>query len=143
MKWQAFGRKTPFPEGEIHAMTETTSDGRMGERRIAPKIGEAIGMGMGKPDYAAIRVPALAFAAYPLPIEEQMQDYDVRNDQDRQALEDLYASDLKYLTQFVGDFQSSLPTARVIKMFGANHNIFISNQADVLFEMRSFMSRLR
>ena len=59
------------------------------------------------------------------------------------TLEDLYAADQKYLTQFVGDFQSSLPAARVIKMFGATHNIFISNQADVLFEMRSFMSRLR
>ena len=143
MKWQAFGRKAPFPEGEIHAMTETTPDGWMGERRIAPKIGEAIGAGMGKPDYAAIRVPALAFAAYPRPVEEQLQDYDVRNDQDRQALENLYSSDLKYLTQFIGDFQSSVPTARVIKMFGADHCIFISNQADVLFEMRSFMSRLR
>jgi len=143
MKWQHFGRSTPFPEGEIRAMTETTPDGKMGERRIAPKIGEAIGAGMGKPDYASIRVPALAFAAYPVPVEDQLQNYEIRNDQDRKALEDLYAADQKYLSQFIGDFQTAVPTARVIKMYGANHCIFISNQTDVLFEMRAFMSRLR
>jgi non-heme chloroperoxidase len=143
MKWQPFGRRAPFPEGEVRAMTETTPDGRMGERRIAPKIGEAIAAGMGKPDYASIRVPALAFAAYPLSVQEQLQDYEVKDDQDRKALEDLYAADQKYLRQFIGDFQSGVPAARVIKMVGASHYIFISNQADVLFEMRSFMSRLR
>jgi len=143
MKWQLFGRRTPFPEGEIRAMTETKPDGTMGERRIAPKIGEAIGAGMKKPDYASIKVPALAFAAYPVPVAEQLKDYDIRNDQDRKALEDLYASDQKYLEQFLADFQTGVPAARVIKMFGAGHYIFISNQSDVIFEMRSFLSRLR
>jgi non-heme chloroperoxidase len=143
MKWQPYGRRAPFPEGEIHAITTTTSDGRMGERRIAPHIGEAIAAGMGKPDYAAIKVPALAFVAYPAPVEDQTKDYEVRNDEDLRALENLYAADQKYLSQFIADFQSAVPTARVIRMFGASHYIFISNQTDVLFEMRSFMSRLR
>src|SRR5262249_29369322 len=40
--WQASARKAPFPAGEIHAMTETTPSGKMGERRIARHIGEAM-----------------------------------------------------------------------------------------------------
>ena len=107
-------------------------------------IRDAVNAGMmKKPDYAAIKVPALAFAAYPAVVEEQVQEYEVRNDQDRKVLEDLYAADQKYLREFIGAFQSGVPAARVIKMVGASHYIFISNQADVLFEIRSFMSRLR
>src|SRR5215813_11566245 len=125
MAWQRVGRRAPFPESELRATWGTLPNGMM-----------------GKPDYASIRVPALALAAYPKLLEEQLQEYELRNDQDRQAVEDLYAADQKYLKQFISDFQSVQPAARVIKMIGASHHIFISNQADVLFEMRSFMSRL-
>jgi len=144
MAWQRLGRRAPFPESEIRATWGTLPNGRMGAPPDTLAIREAVKNGMmKKPDYASIKVPALAFAAYPAPLEEQLQEYEVRNDRDRQALEDMYAADQKYLTQFIGDFQSAVPTARVIKMIGASHHIFISNQADVLFEMRSFMSRLR
>ena len=144
MAWQRLGRRAPFPESEIRATWGTLPNGRMGAPPDTLAIREAVKNGMmKKPDYASIKVPALAFAAYPAPLEEQLQEYEVRNDRDRQALEDMYAADQKYLTQFIGDFQSAVPTARVIKMIGASHHIFISNQADVLFEMRSFMVRLR
>ena len=144
MAWQRVGRRAPFPESELRATWGTLPNGRMGGPPDTPAIREAVKNGMmRKPDYASIRVPALALAAYPPLLEEQLQEYELRNDQDRQAVEDLYAADQKYLKQFISDFQSVQPAARVIKMIGASHHIFISNQADVLFEMRSFMSRLR
>jgi pimeloyl-ACP methyl ester carboxylesterase len=142
MAWQRVGRRTPFPESELRATWGTLPNGRMGGPPDTPAIREALKNGMmKKPDYASIRVPALAFAAYPALLEQQLQEYELGTDQDRQAVEDLYAADQKYLKQFIDDFQNAQPEARVIKMIGASHHIFISNQADVLFEMRSFMSR--
>jgi non-heme chloroperoxidase len=142
MQWQAVARMAPFPEGEIRAMTETTPSGKMGARRIAQRIGEVMAAGMGIPDYASIRVPVLALAAYPNPLDRQLLDYELRNEQDRKALEDLYAADQKYLKEFTNALQSAIPTARLIRIAGADHYIFISNQAEVLFELRSFMRRL-
>jgi len=144
MAWQRVGRRSPFPESELRATWGTLPNGNMGGPPDTPAIREAVKNGMmKKPDYASIRVPTLALAAYPAPLEEQLQEYELRNDQDRHAVEDVYAADQKYLKQFIGDFQSAQPEARVIKMIGASHHIFISNQADVLFEMRAFMSRLQ
>jgi non-heme chloroperoxidase len=36
-----------------------------------------------------------------------------------------------------------LPSARVVRLPGANHYVFLSNEADVLREMRAFLSRLQ
>jgi pimeloyl-ACP methyl ester carboxylesterase len=36
-----------------------------------------------------------------------------------------------------------LPRARVVKLPRANHYVFLSNEADVLREMRAFLARLR
>jgi len=142
MKWQLYSRSAPFPEGEIHAMTKTTEDGRMGERRIATHIGEAMAAGMGRPDYALVRVPVLALVAYPKPVEDQLQNYAIRNEEDRRTLQNLYVAEQKYIKEFTDALRGALPAARVIRMIGGNHYIFISNEADVLFEIRSFLSQL-
>jgi len=142
MKWQILGQRSPFPEGEIHAMNVTTPNGKMGERRIARHIGEIMAAGMGKPDYASVKVQAMAIVAYPTPLEQQLQDYLIRNDQDRKTLEDLYTADLKYLMEFTGAFEKALPQARIVRIPGADHYVFISNEAQVLFEMRRFMASL-
>jgi pimeloyl-ACP methyl ester carboxylesterase len=142
MKWQMYGRGVSFPEGDVRAMTTTTPDGRMGERRIASHIGELITAGNPRPDYASIRVPVLAFVAVPIPVEDQLQNYEIRNEQDRKNLQDLYVAQQKYTTEFTSALTNVVPKARVIRVIGADHYIFISNEAEVLFETRSFLKRL-
>jgi non-heme chloroperoxidase len=142
LAWQRVGRRDPLPESEIHAMWETTPNGRMGLPRTTPAVRVAITAGTPRPDYSSIKVPSLAFVAYPIAVEEQLQDYEIRNAQDRQAVEDLYGADQKYLKQFTDNFQRSVPGARLLRMVGARHYVFISNPSDVLFEMRRFMGRL-
>jgi pimeloyl-ACP methyl ester carboxylesterase len=142
MAWQRVGRRDPLPESEIRETWETTPDGRMGLPRTTPAIRVAITAGTPKPDYSSIKVPSLAFVAYPIAVEEQLKDYEIRNDQDRKAVEDLYAADQKYLKEFTENFQRAVPGARVLRMVGARHYVFISNPSDVLFEMRAFMARL-
>jgi non-heme chloroperoxidase len=39
-------------------------------------------------------------------------------------------------------FENGVPTARVVNLSGANHYVYLSNEADVLREMRSFFSGL-
>jgi len=142
LAWQRVGRRDPWPESEIRATWETTPDGRMGMPRTTLEIRRAITAGTPKPDYSTIKVPALAFVAYPIAVDQQLQDYEIRNDQDRKAVEDLYAADQKYLKEFTDNFQHSVPGARVLRMVGARHYVFISNPSDVLFEMRRFVARL-
>src|SRR5262249_51025384 len=114
----------------------------MGERRIATHIGEAMAAGMGRPDYASIRVPVLAFVAYPRPIEDQLQDYEIRNEQDRKMLEKLDDADRNDIDEFTGQLLKAVAQARAVRMIGGSHYIFISNEAEVLFEVRSFLARL-
>jgi pimeloyl-ACP methyl ester carboxylesterase len=142
LAWQRVGRRDPLPESEIHATWETTPNGRMGLPRTTSAIRVAITAGTPRPDYSSIKVPSLAFVAYPVAVEEQLQDYQIRNDQDRKAVEDLYAADQKYLKEFTENFQRAVPDARVLRMVGARHYLFISNPSDVLFEMRAFMGRI-
>jgi pimeloyl-ACP methyl ester carboxylesterase len=39
--------------------------------------------------------------------------------------------------------REGLPSARVVKFTRANHYVFLSNEADVLREMRAFLAALR
>jgi len=142
LAWQRIGRRDPFPESEIHATWETTPNGRMGMPRTTPAIRAAITAGTPRPDYSSIKVPALAFVAYPIAVEEQLKDYEIKTADDRKAVEDLFAADQKYLKEFTENFERSVPGARVLRMAGARHYVFISNPSDVLFEMRRFMARL-
>ena len=38
--------------------------------------------------------------------------------------------------------EDGLPSARVVKLPGANHYVYLSNEADVLREMRAFLERV-
>jgi pimeloyl-ACP methyl ester carboxylesterase len=40
-------------------------------------------------------------------------------------------------------FENGVPGARVVRLPGANHRVFLSNEADVLREIRAFVATLR
>ena len=40
-------------------------------------------------------------------------------------------------------FEDGVPTARVVRLAGAHHYVYLSNEADVLREIRVFVTRLR
>lgn len=39
-------------------------------------------------------------------------------------------------------WEDGVPTARIVRLTGANHLVFLSNEADVLREMRTFLRGL-
>jgi non-heme chloroperoxidase len=55
-----------------------------------------------------------------------------------------YSAALTALTESQAKaFEDGVPTARVVRLRGAHHYVYLSNEADVLREMRSFLSGLR
>jgi uncharacterized protein (DUF433 family) len=95
-----------------------------------------------KPNYAGIRVPVLAMYQAQRPFEEVAADFDIRNEQERAALRQEYAATRAMYTRWQHDLLASVPTARIVELPGANIFMFLSNEADVLREVRAFVAQV-
>jgi pimeloyl-ACP methyl ester carboxylesterase len=126
-----------YPEAELRQQWSSTSDGRVTKRRDFPGYA-TIMSGMKK--YAVIPVPALAIFAIP-----HSQGKWVDNSADSKVLEaaQAYSRALKPLIENQERvFKEGVPTARVVRLPGAHHYVYLSNEADVLREMRAFLAGL-
>lgn len=89
----------------------------------------------GQEKYTDIRVPILAIFAVPHDLGSGFQ-----NDPATRAA--LAASDLTRTTAQANALEKAIPSARVVRLPNASHFVFISNEADVLREINSFISSL-
>ena len=53
------------------------------------------------------------------------------------------ANDSIETTKSINAFQSAIPQARVVRLPNARHYIFISNEAEVITEMNTFLTTLK
>ena len=127
-----------YPEGELRQQFSTTSDGRVGKQRDFP--GDAV-MLQGMKKYADIPVPALAIFAIPHAQGKWVNDS--TDPKVREAAKAFSAADLVLTTRQAKVFEDGVPTAHVVRLRGADHYVYLSNEADVLREMKSFLSTLR
>jgi pimeloyl-ACP methyl ester carboxylesterase len=130
------GKSLPvtFPEGERR---------QMAERPLDPAIRKAIvDDNRVRPDYARIRVPVLAIYRTET-MEQMLKDYPPTNDQQRAALEQAYAGKRARLSKWQRDLLTGVPAARIVELPGANLYMFLSNEAEVLREVRAFAATLR
>jgi pimeloyl-ACP methyl ester carboxylesterase len=97
---------------------------------------------MRKLDFSRVRVPVLAFFVFPAPIAEQLQRYRPKGAEERDAIERVYAAESSFAERAIGILREGAPTARVVKLPGARHHLFLSNQADALRELRAFLTSL-
>jgi pimeloyl-ACP methyl ester carboxylesterase len=133
--WFGRVRGITFPVAEFRQTYDASPDGHLGKSRTPPSPPQAIIAGSQK--YTKIPVPALAIFALPHdqgPWMEQNSDpavkaFAVRVDA---MMEDQ-----------VNAFESGVPTARIVRLPRANHYVFLSNEADVLREMRAFLATLK
>lgn len=95
-------------------------------------ISHAIMAGMQR--YTSVGAPILAIYAFPHRVPQSMAN-------DPSAAGAMKKLDSTVLIQ-MGAFQRGLPSARVVRIPNADHNVFISNEADVLREMRAFIEGL-
>ncbi len=99
-----------------------------------PTVNLAILAGVEK--YTDIRVPVLAFFAFPQDLAPTV----FADDPAAHArLEAVNRADRE--TQ-IKAFQTGIPSARVVRLPHANHFLFISNETDVLREMNVFLEKL-
>jgi len=124
-----------YPEGELRQQFTTTSDGRVGKERDFP--GQAV-MLQGMKKYADIPVPALVIFAIPRAQAKWMDES--TDPKVHQAAKAFSAAELALQTRQAKAFEDGVPTAHVVRLRGADHYVYLSNEADVLREMRSFLS---
>ena len=126
-----------FPEAEFHQVADVTADGRPGPPRSSP-ANEAIIAGDQR--YTRIPAPALAIFAVPHQLDawiESSSDTRVR-----ELAKAFSAGERVLVEKQVKAFEQGVPSARVVRLPGANHYVFLSNEADVLREMRAFIASL-
>ena len=126
-----------YPEGELRQQFTTTSDGRVGKERDFP--GEAV-MLEGMKKYADIPVPALVIFAIPHAQAKWVNDS--TDPKVHEAAKAYSAAELVLTTKQAKAFEDGVPTARVVRLRDADHYVYLSNEADVLREMKSFLSTL-
>jgi hypothetical protein len=132
-----------FPESELRQQFEGNPDGTVGKLLFSEFARDAIFKGRHKPAYPRIRVPVLAFFSLPQPLEDQIRKYKPHNDEERAALAQQYSIDQAIVKKHMHDLQSGVPTAHIVTLEGANYYIFVSNDADILREMRVFIHALK
>ncbi len=129
------GKPAPvvFPEAETR---------QMAERPLDPTIRKAIVEdNRVRPDYARIRVPVLAIYRTTT-MEQALADYPPKNDQERAAFNRAFAGRRAMLAKWQRDLLTGVPAAQMVELAGANLYMFLSNEADILREVRAFAGTL-
>jgi len=130
-----------FPEAELRQQRESAPDGGVGKERDFPGSAMFMPLIMSGKMYTNIPVRALVIFANP---HGQGTWVDDNKDPQVRALAVAYTTALSALTEKQEKaVERGVPTARVITVPGAHHYVFLSNEAEVLKNMRAFLAGLR
>ena len=128
-----------FPEAELRQLFAANADGSMGRSLLSPVVRKAIVEdARAKPDYSRIRAPVLAIFRTPPSLIELTREFPPRNEKERAALNQQYAAGRAMLSRWERDLLAGVPMARIVELPRANLYMFLSNEADVLREVRAF-----
>jgi pimeloyl-ACP methyl ester carboxylesterase len=124
LAWQKKVYGYAMPEAELH------------QGKDNPEIDDLVMAGEKK--YTNLRVPILAIFAIP-----HDQGPYVNANSSPAALAAAEANDRAILGALATSFEAGVPSAHVVRLAHASHEIFLSNEADVLREMRTFLTELK
>ena len=85
----------------------------------------------------------LHFFAVPPPAAGGWSEYyrfQPKNDEERAALEKIYAADRTYSNRWENTMRTGVPGAHLVELSVADHYVFFTNEADVLRELHAFMA---
>lgn len=120
-----------FPEAEMRWLAE-----------LDPAIRKAIVEDNNvRPEYSKIRVPVLAIYRT-VTLEQALKDYPPRNDQERAAFNQAFQAARAMLAKWQRDLLAGVPAAWIVELPGANLYMFLSNEADIIREIRAFAAAL-
>jgi non-heme chloroperoxidase len=135
--FQAYSKRTmgfTYPEAEVHMQHDPTPDGSVGKLRAPPRVFLAAVAGVKK--FADIRAPVLAIIADPQEEVPWVHNNDPAVRAAVQALGD-------FKEKMAKAFENGVPSAHVVRMPNVSHDVFLTNEADVLREMNAFIAALK
>jgi non-heme chloroperoxidase len=139
-KWDAEVFGFPRPEAELRQTWDADSSGRPRKARNFPGAQAFAAIMTSDRAYTRIPVPALVIFALPHVPESWM---DKSADPTTREAARLYYAGIDAATERQAKaLEEGVPTARVIRLRGA-HYIFLSNEPDVLREMRAYLAGLK
>ena len=94
-----------------------------------------------KPDYARIRVPVVAIYRA-VTLQQTLSEYAARNEAERLAVHQAYRARRAILTRWQRDLLAGVPDAKIVELPNANLFMFLSNEAEVIRELRAFAASL-
>jgi len=133
-----------FPEAEWRNEFAANQDGSVGPSKTSSSIRKAIGEGSKKRDYSDIRVPILYLPASPPATRgwSQYYHFEPQTGEQRSALQRIYAADRIYLNRYESNMRAAKGGLRIVELRGADHYVFITNESEVLNELRKFLAGL-
>lgn len=127
--WLRRDMGVPYPESEAHEVWSHNPPDR---------IGKAILDGTKK--FAQIKVPVLAIVAHPHDSSAELRSL---TDPDQRARMEAFVSEMDARAEKqIAVFRKGVPGAHVVVLPNAHHYVFMSNEADVLREMKAFIEKL-
>ena len=129
-----------FPEAELRQQRQPAPDGAVGNYRNAPGGILLMSLMMHPKKYTDIPVPALVIFANPHSLGIWVDD---NSNPSVRADAEAYSAALGPLTEKQEKaVQDGVPTAHVVTVPNAHHYVFLSNEAEVLREIRAFLAGL-
>jgi non-heme chloroperoxidase len=127
-----------YPEAELRASSNQNPDGSVGSGNAPKTVHFAIGRGDLPRDYSRIRVPILAMFST-LSINYRYQPKDA---QERTSIGEFDAATEVYADRNKKNLLKAKGGVRIVDLPQADHYLFLSNEADVLREIRTFLVTL-
>jgi hypothetical protein len=135
-EWQQKSLGWAFPEAELRQIFGEGPDGTVGPYLVSKDVRDAMFAGLQRPQYDRIRVPVVALFSIPTPLDDQIRRNKPQNAEEGAALGLKYGLDLARVARQKDALKRGVPRARVVEVPGANTYIFLSNEMDVLRELR-------
>jgi pimeloyl-ACP methyl ester carboxylesterase len=131
-----------YPEAELRQDYAQNPDGSVGHFITPGFVSEAMTTGDYKHDYSQIRVPVLAFVGFPKLPQEQIRENNINDPEQRIIVEAVFGAYVGMAKKRIDRIKRAVGGARVVELWGSNHFVFLSNEEEVLREMRVFLERL-
>jgi len=129
-----------YPEAELRQQWTSKPDGSVGAHRDFPGYAILASAITDYKKYSTIPVPTLAFFSLP---HGQGRWVDTNTAPKVSEAAKAYSAALTPLTENqIKAFEQGVPGARVVRIAGAHHYVYLSNEADVLGEVRLFLKGL-
>lgn len=132
-----------FPAGEIRSVFEIKPDGSLGQWRAPAYVGREIDLGSIRKEYGGIAVPVLALVVVQRPLADQFKSHAPADEQERADKTRLYELEMEFIRRWESNLKKAVPAARIVEMPGAHHYLFLAEEAEILREIRPFLSELK